>query len=103
MAPDATQSRASTSALQAVVAVLLTLVVAAAGPLVRSHPGEAQPALRLVECSFQHAHAIRQAVLPQDWAAVQSAPALPAAAPVQLLLAADRAQWHAALPPPARA
>lgn len=103
MAPDATQSRPTTSALQAVVAVLLTLVVAAAGPLVRPHPSAAQPAVRLVECSFQHAHAIRQAVLPQDWAAVQSAPALPVAQPVQLLLAADRATWHAALPPPARA
>jgi hypothetical protein len=104
MTPDTANARpVRASALHAVVAVLLALMVSAAGPLGGASKESSDTDVRLVQCSAEHAAAIRVGVLPDfsGGSAVERCAHTPA--PTQLIRSQERARWTSALPPPARA
>jgi hypothetical protein len=78
-------------------------MVSATAPLGGSAKDRVEPDVRLVQCSAEHAAAIRVAVLPdcqqsglvEHWSSAKHS--------TQIIRATERSRWVSALPPPARA
>ena len=104
MPHDTQANRSPKTAIHAMVAVVLALVVSAAAPLTGDSSERSLAGIRLVQCTEGSTLAACSA----DWLHVRGldAASMHRAAPasaVQLVRAAERAQWRTALPPPAAA
>ncbi len=101
--PTPARTPGKTSAIHAVVAVLLALVVSATAPLGGSAKERVETDVRLVQCSAEHAAAIRVAVLPDCQRSGLDECLGSANASTQIIRATERTRWMSALPPPVRA